>query len=94
MSDMTGDRVVRGIVCNLRDVTQGREDRDRLASLSEQLQTALTTRLVIEQAKGTVAATRGIGVEGAFEVLRQHARDHNAPLRDAAAAMVTLGLRP
>jgi PAS domain S-box-containing protein len=94
MTDMTGDRVVRGIVCNLRDVTQRREDRDRLAHLAEQLQTALTTRVVIEQAKGMVAATRGIGVDDAFQVLRKHARDHNARLHDVAAAVVTLGLRP
>jgi PAS domain S-box-containing protein len=94
MTDMTGDRVVRGVVCNLRDVTERREDRDRLAHLAEQLQTALTTRVVIEQAKGMVAATRGIGLDDAFQVLRKHARDHNAGLHDVATAVVTLGLRP
>jgi PAS domain S-box-containing protein len=94
MTDMTDDRVVRGVVCNLRDVTQRHEDSDRLAHLAEQLQTALTTRVVIEQAKGIVAATGGIGVDEAFEVLRKHARDHNARLHDVASAVVTLGLRP
>jgi PAS domain S-box-containing protein len=94
MTDMTGDRVVRGVVCNVRDVTQRHEDRDRLAELAAQLQTALTTRVVIEQAKGFVAATRGIGVDEAFQVLRKHARDRNIRLQDVAAAVVTLGLRP
>ena len=79
---------------NLRDVTERRRDRDRLARLTQQLQQALTTRVVIEQAKGMVAAQRGIGVEEAFEVLRRHARDHNATLQAVAGAVVTLGLRP
>jgi PAS domain S-box-containing protein len=94
MTDMTGDLVVRGVVCNVRDVTQQHEDGDRLAVLAEQLQTALTTRVVIEQAKGMVAVSRGIGVDDAFRVLRKHARDHNARLHDVATAVVTLGLRP
>ena len=94
MTDMTGDRVVRGVVCNVRDVTERHEDRDRLAELAAQLQTALTTRVVIEQAKGFVAASRGIGVDEAFQVLRKHARDRNIRLQDVAAAVVTLGLRP
>jgi PAS domain S-box-containing protein len=94
MTDMTDDRVVRGVVCNLRDVTQQHEDADRLAVLAEQLQTALTTRVLIEQAKGMVAVSRGIGVDDAFQVLRKHARDHNARLHDVATAVVTLGLRP
>ena len=78
----------------LRDVTQRHEDRDRLAELAAQLQTALTTRVVIEQAKGFVAASRGIGVDEAFQVLRKHARDRNIRLQDVAAAVVILGLRP
>ena len=94
MTDMTGDLVVGGVVCNLRDVTERHDDRDRLAHLAEQLQTALTTRVVIEQAKGIVAATHDIGVDDAFQVLRKHTRDHNARLHDVATAVVTLGLRP
>lgn len=94
MTDLLDDPAVRGIVCNLRDVTERRRDRDRLAQLTEQLQQALTTRVLIEQAKGMVAAQRGTGVEEAFEVIRRHARDHNATLRAIADAVVNLGLRP
>ena len=33
-------------------------------------------------------------MEGAFEALRQHARDHNLRLSDVAAAVVAGSLRP
>lgn len=62
--------------------------------LSEQLQAALESRVVIEQAKGMLAAERHISVDDAFEVLRGHARRHHASLRSVADAVVQLGLRP
>jgi len=62
--------------------------------LNEQLQEALDSRLVIEQAKGILAAERGISINEAFEVLRRHARSHRAALRSVAEAVVSLGLRP
>jgi GAF domain-containing protein len=61
---------------------------------AEQLQEALQSRIVIEQAKGILSAERKISVDEAFEVLRKHARDHNANLRAVAQAVVSLGLRP
>lgn len=67
---------------------------DRERRLNEQLQTALDSRIVIEQAKGVVAAARGIDVDEAFAVLRKHARDHRATLRAVAEAVVHAGLRP
>jgi GAF domain-containing protein len=62
--------------------------------LSEQLQHALDSRIVIEQAKGILAEARGCTVDEAFAVLRAHAREHNAKLRDVARAVIELGLRP
>lgn len=41
-----------------------------------------------------VAEARAITVEEAFDVIRKHSRDHNAPLHDVAAAVVKLHLRP
>jgi GAF domain-containing protein len=61
---------------------------------AEQLQQALESRAVIEQAKGIISAARGISVDAAFQVLRRHARNHNASLREVADAVVSLGLRP
>lgn len=61
--------------------------------LNEQLQHALDSRVIIEQAKGMVAATHAISVETAFGLIRGHARRRNAPLRSVAEAIVHLGLR-
>jgi GAF domain-containing protein len=55
---------------------------------AEQLQQALNTRLIIEQAKGVLAATRETTVDGAFETLRRYAREHNARIHDVARAVV------
>jgi GAF domain-containing protein len=45
-------------------------------TLTQQLQGALNSRIVIEQTKGAVAQTHNIGVDEAFTLLRTHAR-HN-----------------
>jgi GAF domain-containing protein len=67
---------------------------DQERTTNAQLQTALTSRILIEQAKGVLAEARGIGVDEAFQVLRKHSRDHNALIHDVAAAVVNLHLRP
>ena len=55
---------------------------------AEQLQQALNTRLIIEQAKGVLATKRETTVDDAFQVLRKYARDHNARIHDVARAVV------
>jgi GAF domain-containing protein len=62
--------------------------------LAEQLQTALDSRVVIEQAKGMVAASEGISIEEAFARIRRYARDRNLLLRSVAEQVVSAGLRP
>ncbi|RFU19199.1 PAS domain S-box protein [Geodermatophilus marinus] len=94
VTDLLDDPAVAGRICNVRDVTERQEAQDRLAELNEQLETALASRVVIEQAKGVLAERRGISVDEAFRVLRKHARDRNASLKDVATAVVTLGLAP
>lgn len=61
----------------------------RAETLTEQLQFALNSRLVIEQAKGAVARALGIGVEEAFEIIRTHARGSGTRLTDVARRAVT-----
>ena len=56
--------------------------------LSEQLQLALNSRVVIEQAKGVVSFTNGVPVDEAFDLIRAYARRHQLPLRDVAARLV------
>ena len=56
--------------------------------LNEQLQTALTSRVIIEQAKGKLAERLGVDVNQAFTLLRDHARNNNQRLSDLARAFV------
>jgi GAF domain-containing protein len=60
--------------------------------LSEQLQTALTSRIAIEQAKGILAERNNLTMDEAFEALRRYARDHNLKLTDVATSVVTESL--
>ncbi|GAB0102793.1 GAF and ANTAR domain-containing protein [Nocardia sp. JMUB6875] len=61
--------------------------------LTEQLDNALKSRIVIEQAKGVIATVRGIGTEEAFELIRRYARSHQVRLHAVAHAIVEAGLR-
>ncbi|MDQ6615572.1 MAG: GAF and ANTAR domain-containing protein [Actinomycetota bacterium] len=56
--------------------------------VNEQLQNALNSRIIIEQAKGVVAERSGLTMEQAFGVLRNHARHHNLRLVDVAGDVV------
>lgn len=67
---------------------------DMVRHTAEQLQTALDTRVIIEQAKGVLAGERRISVDEAFQVLRAHARSNRVTLRSVADAVVNLRLRP
>jgi hypothetical protein len=53
-----------------------------------QLQTALNSRIVIEQAKGILAERQGVSPEDAFETLRREARSKRMKLHDLAASIV------
>ena len=69
-------------------------ERDRVLRVNEQLQHALDSRVVVEQAKGLLAGEMGISLEASFELLRRHSRRNRATLRSVADAVVNLGLRP
>ena len=56
--------------------------------LNEQLQTALNSRVVIEQAKGKLAERLGVDMDKAFALLRDHARASNRRLSDLAQAFI------
>jgi GAF domain-containing protein len=57
-------------------------------ALVGQLEGALESRVVIEQAKGVVSARGGVGVDDAFQQIRRFARDHNRLLSDVAREIV------
>lgn len=64
-----------------REVAEG----ERLAG---QLQRALDSRVLIEQAKGAIRERHGVELDEAFESLRREARSHNRPLRDVCRDVV------
>ncbi len=60
----------------------------------EQLQHALDSRVILEQAKGVLAHAAGIDTDQAFTVLRRYSRNHNLRLTDVARAILTKTLAP
>jgi len=62
--------------------------------LNEQLSEALTSRIVIEQAKGVIAERAGSSLAEAFSRLRAYARNHNRRLTEVAQAAVDGTLDP
>lgn len=60
-------------------------DSDELTS---QLNAALESRIVIEQAKGVLAEAGSVDMQAAFDALRRHARDRNLRLAVVAASVV------
>src|ERR1700757_4879976 len=63
----------------------------RRATVAEQLQAALNSRVMIEQAKGKLAERYGIDMDRAFTMLRDYARNTNQHLTDIARDFVTGG---
>lgn len=57
-------------------------------TLAEQLQTALNSRIVLEQAKGMIAERTGLQMGEAFQVLRDYARKHGDKLSDVAVRVI------
>lgn len=65
-------------------------DRDLV---NAQLQQALTSRIVLEQAKGVLASAGDLEMQDAFTVLRRYARDHGRKLSTLAEQVVNRELR-
>jgi GAF domain-containing protein len=59
------------------------------AKLARQLQTAMASRAVIEQAKGIIMGRRRCTAEEAFAILTRISQDSNRKVRDVAATLVT-----
>ncbi len=70
-----------------------RRATNELHVVTDQLEHALRSRIVIEQAKGILAQTAGIGVDAAFGRMRRYARGRNRRIGDVAGEVVagTLG---
>lgn len=66
-----------------------RRARHRYELLSAQLQSALDSRVLVEQAKGLLAERWGMGVDEAFLILRRHARARRMRLADLAREVLS-----
>lgn len=73
--------VATGYIVNVRDLDRARE-------LSSQLQHALNSRVLIEQAKGFLAAALSVGVNTAFDILRSYSRNKGIDIHKVAAQVV------
>jgi GAF domain-containing protein len=61
--------------------------------LNAQLNNALNSRIIIEQAKGMLRQATGCDMDEAFTRLRTHARNHNEGLTDLATRIVNRSAR-
>jgi GAF domain-containing protein len=66
----------------------------RSSELAEQLQHALNSRVIVEQAKGVFAERNAVDMDTAFASLRQHARDNNLKLGVVALSVIDGDLNP
>lgn len=66
----------------------------RSSMLAEQLQHALNSRVLVEQAKGVLAERNNVDMDAAFAGLRRYARNHNLKLADVALAVVRGTIEP
>ena len=57
--------------------------------LNAQLNTALNSRIMIEQAKGVLAERTGLNMDESFALLRRHARNSNTRLAEVASAVIS-----
>jgi GAF domain-containing protein len=61
---------------------------DAQASLAQQMQAAMQSRAIIEQAKGIIMGSRRCTADQAFATLTKISQDTNRKLRDVASALV------
>lgn len=61
---------------------------DATATLAQQLQAAMESRAVIEQAKGIIMGDRRCGADEAFAILSKLSQDTNRKVRDVASSLV------
>lgn len=70
--------------------------QDRAAAdrnlVNEQLQNALDSRVVLEQAKGVLSYSGDMDMPAAYAALRAYSRDHNIKLTDLSRALVNRAL--
>ncbi len=87
VTNLLDDPDVRGLVCNLRHSIR-REGHETAERRVEQLNTALRSRVLIEQAKGFLAARHGITPDEGFARLRNYSRNHHVVIHEVSRQVV------
>ncbi len=87
LTNLLDDPGVRGLVCNLR-LNAHRQAFESAERQVEQLNTALRSRVLIEQAKGFLAAKHDLAPDQAFEHLRRYSRSHHTSIHEVARQVV------
>lgn len=90
-TDLSTAQMLSDVAVSYIFAVRMQEETSRLAG---QLQNALDTRVLIEQAKGMLAERHGESLGDAFQRLRRHARSHSAPAREIARRVVEDRLDP
>jgi GAF domain-containing protein len=86
----TADIAVAQALADVATIGILQERNIRSANLiSEQLQHALDSRILIEQAKGVISATTGMSMNESFSALRKYSRDGNLSLRTVAEDVIS-----
>ncbi|WP_052667629.1 GAF and ANTAR domain-containing protein [Nitriliruptor alkaliphilus] len=88
--DAEAATTVRGIAAPVAATLANARAYHRVEQLGEQLREALSTRGVIEQAKGILMVRAGVDDEQAFALLRRTSQHQNRKLRDVAASVVAM----
>ncbi|MBM6405841.1 GAF and ANTAR domain-containing protein [Phycicoccus sp. CSK15P-2] len=82
-------RIVRMAAGRCADAVVAVSALDGMRRLAGQLEEAMASRAVIEQAKGVVMAMRGVSEHQAFEILRKSSQDRNVKVRVLAGEIVS-----
>lgn len=93
LTDLLDDPTVRGVVFNLRPSIH-RTAHEAADARAEQLQTALNSRVIIERAKGYLAALNGRTPEEAFAMIRGYARGHHLSVHEVCRGVLAGEVRP
>ena len=83
------DLLVGQTLAHIASVAILQEHPHTASTVMPQLRSALTSRVVVEQAKGFLRETLDISVEEAFQLLRSYARTHGDHLTDVARRIMT-----
>ena len=84
-----GDRLVAQTLAHIACVAILQEQAPTPSTVNPRLRSALTNRVVIEQAKGFLREALDVSVEDAFAVLRGYARARGEHLTDVARRLMT-----